>query len=91
MVSKKEKDSFPLYYVEWWDHCSHTTSNWRDLEDTTRLEPILIKSAGWVVKETKKYMLMVSTIAAPIDGVTQTMCNDILILKGNIKFRKKFS
>lgn len=48
-----KKTLFKAIYVEWKDACA--SSGWKEI-NTADVDPILIKSIGWLVKETKEYL-----------------------------------
>ena len=73
-----------LAYIEWWDHCSFMEYKWRSLDEISDLAPTLVKSVGWILKETKEYITIVSTL----DEGESIACAEMCILKGQIKKKK---
>jgi hypothetical protein len=73
-----------MEYVEWLDHCSlGPTRTWQDLSDAVELTPVKMYSVGWVIKETKKYIIVV-----PTHNSSDHCYGEMLILKGCIVRRK---
>lgn len=70
--------------IEWLDHCSYSDSKWHTEEEIKELEPINFLTLGFVVKETKDAIRIVST-----GGRNGQMSGDFLILKKAIVRRKK--
>jgi hypothetical protein len=79
-VSKKLK----LVKVGWYDHCSFTENHWRTIEEYDDLSPFYIETVGWVIKETKKYIIVVSTLSE-----SGKVLGDMCILKNTTKFIKE--
>ena len=73
-----------LVLVEWYDHCSFTTATWRSKEEYDSLNPPLCKTVGWVLKEDKQMMILVSTWQESEEFDDQFV-GDMAILKGVIK------
>lgn len=73
-----------LVCITWHDHAAHDGGSWLDRKTVEDLTPVLIKTVGWVVKETKKYYILVSSWSE-----LQHMQGDFCILKGTIKFVKE--
>ena len=48
----------PLLYVEYADHAS--SAGWRDAPDVD-LEPVLIASVGWLIKENKHRLVLAAS------------------------------
>lgn len=79
MASKNE-----LEYVVWLDHCSlGPTRTWQDLADAVNLKPVKMYSVGWIIKETKTYIILV-----PTHNTSDHSYGEMLILKGCIKKRR---
>jgi len=70
--------------IKWWDHCSYHLHQWRRLEEYHELTPMLMTSIGYVVKETKKYITVVSHMSDAESG-----CGDMTIIKAAIKSIKE--
>jgi hypothetical protein len=68
------------YLVTWLDHTTYGSSSWR-LTRTVKKEltPIEIQTVGVLIKETKDYLLLSSTLTE--DGDSR---NEMLVLKGTI-------
>lgn len=78
---------YPFCIIEWVDHCtSEETSAWKNLERLREeLTPCTVRSAGWVLKETKDYLVLVSHIGINDERVwDQESQGEICILKGCI-------
>ena len=72
-----------LVYIEWFDHCSLTGGVWHEKSDVENMAPMLVKSVGWVVKETDKYVIIVSSMFSDVH-----VGGDVLIIKSCIKSKK---
>ena len=70
--------------VQWKDHCNYARSQWRSLEEIELLTPLELFTSGVVVKETKDYILIVSSWGEDTYG------GEMLILKADIVKRTKF-
>ena len=67
-----------LVLIEWVDSfgCS---SNWEELSDDCKPEPILCKSVGWLFRDTEDCKVIIPHIAdIPTDG-SQQGCGDMTI------------
>ena len=72
-----------LEYIKWLDHTAWETAIWNDIDELEELEPVIVHSVGWVIKETPEYIIIVSTIQPENDIVH----SEFLILKGAITER----
>lgn len=70
-------------FVKWLDHCSYTETNWKDTKSCKSLSPVRVSTMGWLIKETKKYIVVVNHLANNGKNV-DAFC----ILKGAIIERK---
>lgn len=52
-----------LVEIEWWDHATYRDNVWRDKAEIKGLKPQLVRTVGWVAKETKKAVTVVATRA----------------------------
>ncbi len=69
-------------YIEWEDHVSLAESGWKDKRDAHELSPEICKSVGFVLRETSKHVVLVSSVSGhQIDG-------EVCILKNCIIARK---
>ena len=75
-----------LYVVDWWDHCS-SSGSWSSLEQVKAMAPVLIRSVGFIVAETKDTI----TLVAHSDSIGHNVAGDICILKACIKRKKLIS
>ncbi len=66
--------------IEWYDHSSYTDCMWRSVKEIEHLSPRKVLSVGFVIKETPKYLTMVSHIIEDDEGMHGEMC----ILKSTI-------
>lgn len=73
----------PLTFIEWVDHCTSGEINWQSIEALRELQPLLVWSAGWLIKETRQYIVLASTI-----GANQAAFGEIVILKNCITKRE---
>lgn len=69
--------------VEWWDSfgCS---SSWEEIDDIPKPKPMLCRSVGWIVRESKSSVVIVPHIAE-IPHRSNQGCGDMLIPKCAIK------
>lgn len=84
MSKKKTKVTGKPEHIVWLDHCSFTTNDWHSTPE--ELIPLEVITIGWVVKETKKYVIVASTFTEH----NQTL-GEMCIIKGCIISRKKLS
>lgn len=70
--------------VEWLDHCSMFGRKWESLSDALELEPALVQSIGWVVKETREFIILIPSLCEETE-----IYGELLILKACIKRRLK--
>ena len=49
-----------LVYIEWLDAVSNADGGWQRMKDVEKLTPDLVKSVGWIVKETRDYLTVIS-------------------------------
>lgn len=47
-------------YITWLDHCALHGGGWKAQDDIETLRPMPMYSVGWVVKETKKHVTLIS-------------------------------
>ena len=81
MAAKTKVEKFPLVMIEWLDHCSHESCDWRVFEQSVDMEPLLVLSAGWLMKETPDYIVIVPHFQQEFGMCTGEMC----IMKSSIK------
>lgn len=78
-----------IIYIEWYDHCGYTTTQWRFAREYEDLEPSLCHSIGFVIKETKDYYILAANASDMLNpGVQTGFSGDMLILKDTIKRKK---
>ena len=70
--------------IEWLDHCSAPENEWQSLDDVKNLEPELVTSYGFVVRETDDFI----TIAASRGQGNESFLGDLCIVKSCIVNRK---
>lgn len=66
-------------YLEWYDHASK--QGWVDSEDVSdpdHVYPILNYTTGWIVEETKQYLIISHTINS------DSCADPMVILKGTV-------
>lgn len=87
-MSKKKKNQTKksgLTIIHWDDHYSSTlTRGWKGQGDDIILTPVLVKSAGYVVKEDKDVVML----AQNFDASGEVFGNIIAIIKSCIKKRE---
>ncbi len=83
-MARKQKSSLEtVLYVEWLDHTSHGDSGWQSRADLDALDVALCKSVGFVLKETKTTITLVSSLADDVaDG-------SVCIVKSCIRVKEK--
>lgn len=74
---------YPLEVISWLDHCS-AGDGWRYIDDLKKLDPLEVKTIGWVIQEEKGYLVVCSTITE-----SATALNNVCILKSDILKRKR--
>lgn len=74
---------FKLNVIDWLDHSSFNRAKWRTFDEASDLGPIGVHTVGWVIKETKEYLIVASTLTDD-----ETLMNEFCILKSCIKKRK---
>ena len=47
-----------LEIIEWYDHWGRTEGGWMALEELGEPKPCIMRSVGWVIKETKDCILL---------------------------------
>lgn len=75
---------YPLELIVWDDHSTFTTCNWRPLKESKSLGAYRINTVGFVIKETKKRVVVAATISE-----TESTLGELCILKGTIVSREK--
>lgn len=78
--------TYPLYYVEWFDHWSPNEGGWIQPQ-TIKPEPIIACTVGWKVAEDKHGILIAGSICqgnGDYSGITY-------ILKGVVVSKKQLS
>lgn len=73
-----------LLYVLWEDACSMSGGGWHSMEDLENMSPLPIHTIGWLVKETKTYLVL----ASHLDGGGFTGSGDLCVPKAWIKKKK---
>lgn len=82
-LKKTGTGNLRIYRIDWLDHSGFTRGSWHDTEDTMELDPIFVTSIGYLLKETKEYIILASSITNA-DHTAGESC----ILKSCIKKRK---
>ncbi len=82
-MTRKKANLDCVDYIEWFDHTSHSTVGWKSKEDINDLDVALCKSVGFVLKENKKSVTLVSSLA------DDDMDGEICIIKSCIKTRER--
>lgn len=79
---KRKKPEPKIEYIEWEDHVSLAESGWKDKKDAHDLSPEICKTVGFVLRETSKHVILVSSFSGhQVDG-------EVCILKNCITFRR---
>ena len=76
-------------FITWLDHCTDSERGWQSLENILKLEPVVIDTVGWVVKETDDYLVMVASLQNV--GENADVQGEMLVLKSCIKRREKLN
>lgn len=71
-----------LLYIKWIDSVSLYTGGWHSFEDIEGMEPTMIDTVGYLIKETKDYITVASSLN-PFEA-----SGDICIPKVCIKQKK---
>lgn len=83
MSKASKKRALQIQYIEWEDHVSLADSGWKDRADAHGLSPEICKSVGFLIRETPKHVILVSSMTgSQVDG-------EICILKNCIVKREK--
>ena len=75
--------------IEWLDHCSVSGSGWKHGEVVYQLEPIVFRTLGIVIKETKDYLVIVSSWDVSETMNEKNIHGEVCIVKSCILRRKK--
>ena len=78
-----------LIYLEWCDSISN--SSWKNEEDAIEWADQsnwIVKNVGWVIKETKEYICLASSISEPSDDQETLLGNLQKIPKTSIRKRR---
>jgi hypothetical protein len=59
-----KKKSEKIVFVVWVDSVSFSDHAWRQKEDFEEMEPSLINSVGFIAKQTKSHVTLVSSIGS---------------------------
>lgn len=81
----RTKTKYPLLYVRWLDACSIGKAGWKTLRKAKKNKPAVFETVGWLVKEDRHVIKLVSSIEHGgnlVDG-------DVVIPKGWLLKRKK--
>lgn len=74
-------DTPDIVYLLWKDHGSFNTVGWKDVEDVQdQLDPFLIESVGYRVRETDEFIVIVPHLST----ANGSGCGEMLILKSCI-------
>lgn len=78
-----------LVYIKWCDSIS--TSSWKDMEGAIEWADEsnwLVENVGWILKETKEYICLASSVSHPSDGAEDQFSNLQKIPKTWIRKRR---
>ena len=81
-------------FITWLDHCTDSERGWQSLENILKLEPVVIDTVGWVVKETDDYLVMAASlqdVGENANASDQDAQGEMLVLKSCIKRREKLN
>jgi hypothetical protein len=78
-----------LVVIEWKDHWGRTDGGWKPLNEMDDPEPMVMKSVGWVVKETKECVLLSADMDPGSLDENPKSHSEQCILKSCIVNRKK--
>ena len=51
-----------LVYVQWMDSCGLNNGVWKSRDDAEEMEPLVIDSVGYVLKETEEHITIASHV-----------------------------
>ena len=74
-----------MVVITWKDHCSLRDCHFRCINDAMALEPPVIKSMGFVIKETDEYVVIVAGMDEAAEN--REIYGDHLIIKSCIVSR----
>jgi hypothetical protein len=77
-----------LVYIEWWDHTSLKDYNWTTEVEMLKLSASTIRTIGFVIKETKDFLWICSTLSIEDAGYYNEGKHVHCIVKSCIKKRK---
>lgn len=60
----KKHLKYPFVEVRWWD--AHTIDKWLTKDELPKPAPIITR--GWLIKQTKRYVVIAGTIAPKFQG-----------------------
>lgn len=81
---RRRKPPISAEYVEWEDHVSLADSGWKPIKDAEDLTPAICKSVGFVLKETSRHIILISTLDGGDHGD-----GEVCIIKSTIVKREK--
>ncbi len=80
MAKGKER----LVYIEWLDSCG-CSSHWATVQDDLEVEPVICKSVGWLLFESKKCLVVVPHLShVNFEGGKSQGCGDMTIPKAAV-------
>lgn len=78
-----------LVEIVWEDHSSSSDHGWKSIEEIVEHGiPLVCKSVGWLIKDTKDVKVIVSTMYVPDERFVTKACGDMTILTKAIKSLK---
>jgi hypothetical protein len=73
----------PIVLVEWLDHTAHADTRWTHRDEIAALEPTVVMSVGYVLKETSQTLTLLPHWNDSGDGY-----GEIVLLKSCIRKRE---
>lgn len=78
------KPAYPLVEVSWRDHSSFSDGGWSTLDAAQALEPILVRSVGFLVKDDETFVVLVAHLTTG-----NCTAGEMCILKSDIVSKKE--
>ena len=88
---ERVEDSPAFVYVEYLDHTGNVGhETWLSIEAVQAYQPALIASVGFLIKEDKDFIVLVSDWGAPTNDREPELGHPFTVLKSTIRYRQDF-